>query len=132
MKTTESIICNLTINQLELSVFLGWPQDERSSTQIVSVDIQVSLGDAPLACQTDDLNDSFCYSWLTDQIKTAVTNKPFRLIEHLAHSIHQITRDLIPTAIMITATVTKKPQIVGLKGGVSFTCTSFLEGNSTT
>jgi FolB domain-containing protein len=131
MKTTESTICSLTINQLELSVFLGWPQDERLQTQIVSVDIHLNLSEPPTACITDNLSDTFCYSWLTDQIKEAVSHKPFRLIEHLAHYIHQIASQRLQTASMISVVITKKPQIDGLQGGVSFSCTSFLERKPT-
>ena len=81
MTTKENIQCSLSINQFELPVFLGWPEDERTQSQLVSIDIHLSFKSPPKACDTDNLEDTFCYSWLTDQIKQETALKKFHLIE---------------------------------------------------
>lgn len=129
MTTKETIFCNMMINQFELPVFLGWPQDERHQTQIVSIDIHINFAAPPGACASDSLEDTFCYSWLTDQIREKIADNKFHLIEHLAQTILAITRGLVPDATMIAVNLTKKPSITGLKGGVTFSCVSVKESN---
>ena len=123
----ETLFCNMIINQFELPVFLGWPQDERHQTQLVSIDIHLNFAAPPAACNSDRLEDTFCYSWLTDQIREKIADKKFHLIEHLTQTILTVTRNLIPDATMIAVNLTKKPSIDGLKGGVTFSCVSVKE-----
>jgi len=127
MTEKNNVQCNLSINQFELPVFLGWPNEERHHSQVVSIDIHIGFLNMPKACNSDRLEDTFCYSGLTDQIRKHTAEQPFRLIEHLAHTILTITKELIQDTIMITVSVTKKPRIEGLKGGATFTCTYFKE-----
>ena len=130
MTTKENLFCNLMINQFELPVFLGWPQDERKDAQIVSIDIHINFQSPPLACNSDKLEDTFCYSWLTEQIRAKIANQSFHLIKHLAKTVYSITGTLVPNATMISVNLTKKPNISGLKGGVTFSCVSFNESES--
>lgn len=129
--TSKNLVCTLAINQFELPVFLGWPQDERQAMQTVSLDIHIHFNTPPKACDSDQLDDTFCYSWLTDQIKEKVAQSTFRLIEHLAKTIHSIINELLPDTNMIAVNVTKKPAIDGLKGGMTFSCVSFKENETT-
>lgn len=130
MTTKETIFCNMMINQFELPVFLGWPHDERHQTQLVSIDIHIHFATPPAACASDRLEDTFCYSWLTDQIREKIADNKFHLIEHLAQTILTITRRLVPDSTMIAVNLTKKPSIDGLKGGVTFSCVSVNESTA--
>lgn len=126
-KMKESLQCSLSINQLELPVLLGWPDQERQQSQIVSVDIHMSFASLPKACYSDHLDDTFCYDWLTQQIKAKTADKQFHLLEHLTQTILSIIKELIKNTIMISVNVTKKPPIKGLTGGVTFSCVEFTE-----
>ena len=127
MNKKKSLQCSLSINQFEVPVFLGWPDKEREHRQIVSIDIHISISSPPKACHTDNLDDTFCYDHLTQQIRAKLAEKSFRLVEHLTHTILTISKELIPDTIMISVNVTKKPPIEGLNGGVTFSCIEFAE-----
>lgn len=130
MTTKDHFSCNLEIKQFELPVFLGWPHDERHQVQTVSIDIHISYPAPPLACTSDKLEDTLCYSWLTDQIREKIANHSFHLLEHLVKTVHTILINLLPDALMISVAINKKPTIEGLKGGVTFSCVSFKESTS--
>lgn len=111
-------IASLLINNLELSVHLGWPEKERAKKQIVQVSIEFFFTKPPKACVSDDLADTFCYDDLIKKLKEKTSQKQFYLIEHLAHEIYAQIKQLISMNIMIH--LTKKPKISGLRNGVCF------------
>ena len=111
---------HITLQQLELNVFLGWTEQERQQAQTVTVDIDLALPAPPVACTSDQLDDTYCYADLIEKIKKEIEGKPFRLIEKLSHSIYQTVKNTLPADIKINVTVSKKPSISGLTGGVKF------------
>jgi len=111
---------SLHLNALELSVNLGWPQGERKKTQIVTLDVSLFFPTPPLGCTTDQLTDTYCYATLIDAIKKGVAQRDFRLLEHLGHEIHRIITDSVPPDVGVHISVTKKPAILNLTGGVTF------------
>lgn len=113
-------ISTLSIQQLELSVFLGWPEKERQHQQTIFMDADIWFSSPPLACQSDDLNDTICYSTLTQKLRTKLNNEKFQLIEHLGYSIHEYLKSQLPPAAKLFITITKFPDIEGLTGGVTF------------
>lgn len=127
MTNKNSLQASLAINDFEMPVFLGWPDDERQEPQLVSVTINILFEKLPLACETDNLTDTFCYDFLLEQLKQKTAENPIRLIEHLAKKIHDILQELLPSVHMLSVSVTKKPNIAGLKNGVTFSCVSFKE-----
>lgn len=116
--TTPS--CSLSIRGLELFVHLGWPDNERQEKQRVLIDIDVLLSKAPAACQTDKLEDTYCYSILTSDIREKFAMLSFHLIEHLTYKIHEFVKTQFPAQAKIIIRVTKHPHIEGLTGGVCF------------
>lgn len=111
---------SIAIQQFELPVILGWPDDERLQMQSVFLDIYIRFPSEPLACHTDHLDDTFCYDRLTKTIQSGVANKTFRLIEYLSRDVYQLIKNNVPSDYRITIGVTKHPSIPGLKGGVHF------------
>lgn len=111
---------NIVIRQFELNVYLGWTEAERLQPQCISLDIFIRFPSEPLACQTDELNDTFCYDTLTKTIKNHLQDQSFRLIESFAYTIYQLIKKSVLNECLITVGITKQPPIQELKGGVTF------------
>ena len=116
----QSICSSLSINDLELKVSLGWSKEERAKTQTIKLSLQLNFESPPLGCKTDELSETYCYDALIKKIETYLTAKSFRLIEHLAHTIYQFTKETIDQPILLTVCITKKPLINTLLGDVQF------------
>jgi len=112
--------CDLSINSLELHVHLGWPEDERINMQKVLLDINIIFPDIPAACETDKLEDTFCYAQLINAIHKHAAAKHFFLIEHLSAEIYQFIKKEISKPARVNLRLTKFPAVKGLGNGVSF------------
>jgi len=110
----------ITLNNLELSVNLGWPQGERVKQQIVTLDVVLHFSKPPLACTTDQLADTYCYHTLINTIKKNLEQRHFRLIEHLGFELYQTIRQSLSSDTRIQLRLTKKPAILNLTDGVTF------------
>ncbi|MDX1901605.1 MAG: dihydroneopterin aldolase [Gammaproteobacteria bacterium] len=110
----------MTLNALELPVHLGWPKSERDTKQQVMLDIHLHFSEQPKGCVTDRLEDTFCYAALTEYLHDQIKNRSFHLLEHFTAEVHQIIQSFLPSSVMIEVCVTKKPDVPGLHGGVSF------------
>jgi FolB domain-containing protein len=113
---------SITLNNLELSVNLGWPQGERIKPQIVALDVTLHFLSLPSACMSDQLTDTYCYDQLIKTIKNSLSARNFRLLEHLAHEIYYIIKQALAPDIKVNIRLTKKPAILNLTGGVTFCC----------
>lgn len=122
MKNLKS---HLHLKELSFDVILGWPEQERLQKQNVKLDIFVIYPKLPLACVTDELNDTFCYAELIEKIKNHVESKSFRLIEHLTHDVYHILKTSLPLDLNVKIQATKWPSISNLIGGVCFSCGDF-------
>ncbi len=111
---------HITLNGLELSVNLGWPQGERIKQQIVTLDVTLHFKTPPNACSTDQLEDTYCYDHLVSVIKTSVATRNFRLLEHLGYEIHRAIKQEVAKEIAVEICITKKPAILNLTRGVTF------------
>ena len=70
----------LRFNKLRLLVRLGWGDDERRIPQPVDVSFILSFKTPPRACATDHLDETVCYSRLSDVIRETAESKSFNLI----------------------------------------------------
>lgn len=111
---------SINLNGLELSVKLGWPQDERLKEQIIRLDIVIHFLTPPKACQSDDLNDTHCYDALIEIIKRFVAARKFRLLEHLGCEIYTVIKNELSDNAEVCVKITKKPAILNLTDGVTF------------
>lgn len=109
----------LQINELELGVFLGQPDQERARRQVVKLDIEILFPHIPEACQSDDINDTVCYHELINSLRRELEEKPFHLIEHLTKEVYSTLVKCLPEKSKIAVSLTKHPQIQGL-GSVTF------------
>lgn len=117
---THTTNASLFIKALELPIYLGWSQEERSQIQTVRLDIDIHLPHPPLACTTDNLADTFCYAVLIKKIFDHIAHKNFHLLEHLTYVIHQLIKPLLPPQATVTLHLSKQPQIENFTGQVCF------------
>ncbi len=111
----------ITLLELKLDVFLGWPDAERIKKQRVYVDIEINFSEPPLGCVTDNLQDTFCYAELVKTIQAAVDTREFHLVEYLGHEIYHVVKQQVPASANIMIRITKKPAILKyLTNGVQF------------
>ncbi len=116
----KPVMSQLSINQLNLFVSLGWPENERLDKQAILLDAKVTYPTPPKACDTDQLEDTVCYSDLINALRPPLEAKTFHLIEHLAQDAYDILKSMLPLGSLITVSVLKHPAILGLAGGVTF------------
>ncbi len=78
---------SLSLQKMQLSVRLGAEAPERSSPQIVSVDIEFLFSRLPEACGDDDAA-FLCYHKLAGYLDASVQGREFKLIEYLTVFLH--------------------------------------------
>lgn len=117
MTTPQS---SIILHQLELNLYLGWPESERLQRQKVIIDIHIHFTQPPDACITDELDEKTNYEALTQKIMDDITPRTFRLIEHLSHELYKLVKTFLPSQTLTAICVTKYPPILNLKAGVSF------------
>lgn len=111
---------SLLISGLELSVHLGWPEEERLQKQTVLLDVDIWFPEPPKACVSDRLDDTVCYANLINEIHKKTKARKFRLIEHLASEVYKTIKSLLPEKTRVIVRVNKTPDVQGLKGSVRF------------
>lgn len=109
----------LNINQLAINISLGWPDEERARRQEILVDISIHCPTTPKACESDHLDDTYCYRHLIENLRAHLASKPFKLIEHVTREIYLFVKSLLPADYEVHVSLTKKPMIIGL-GSVTF------------
>jgi dihydroneopterin aldolase len=117
---TDKHFSRLFLRGIELTLNLGWPDAERAQKQSLLIDIILQFATPPKACLTDNLTDTICYDELIKKIVQATEAREYRLIEHLAWHIYQIIQKNL-SSHAISVSISKKPAIPQLTGGVVFT-----------
>lgn len=120
------VACNLLISDLRLWVHLGCSAEEKSSPQLVSIDVDFTFKSPPSGLTTDQLKDTICYLEVVQNIQSLVQGKQFNLIERLTHEIYRAINNLLLRKKHIISSVrltTHKiaPPVPGVHGGVFFT-----------
>ncbi|WP_425385832.1 dihydroneopterin aldolase [Wolbachia endosymbiont (group A) of Barypeithes pellucidus] len=124
--------CNLLISDLRLWVHLGYSAEEKSHSQLVSIDVDFIFKSPPLGLMTDRLEDTVCYLEIVQNIQSLVQNKQFNLIEHLTHDIYRTINNLLVQKKHIISSIrvtTHKvaPPVPNAHGGVFFTYCNALQ-----
>lgn len=111
----------LTVEKVRLEVHLGWTADERKTVQPIEVDIAIRFENAPLACETDELDHTLCYQKIVNALLSLTQNNSFRLIESMSQIFFQEVRKLLPPQTGLWIKVHKLlPPIKEVKGGATF------------
>lgn len=111
---------SLSIRALELSVKLGWPHNERKEPQTIHLDIDVIFATPPKACDSDHLDDTYCYATIAEKIRQHFALSTIHLIEHLSKEIYLLLKPIYPQDANVTVRIYKHPKVEGLTGGVCF------------
>lgn len=116
------LFSSMTLNNLELRVFLGWQQTERLQEQTVIVDLNLRFIEPPRACASDKLEDTYCYDSLVKKLKDSFAQRKFHLLEHLAQAIYQLIKQSVSAETKVNLRIKKMPisYVPDLKGGVTF------------
>jgi len=115
-----NIASGIVLRGLEFPVYLGWPDAERAQPQIVVIDFNLQFPQPPHGCVSDELQDTHCYDTLTSSILEKISQRQFRLLEHLGHEVYQHLKSFVKEGTKVNIRVKKLPPIAGLKGGVFF------------
>ena len=116
----------LELGGARLAVRLGCGADERAQPQAVDLDLAVRFAEAPVACESDKLEDTVCYAELIAAARARVAGCEFKLVERLAHELFAALRPLVPPGAELWLRVTKlRPPVADLSGGVSFALGDF-------
>ncbi|HAI98269.1 TPA: hypothetical protein DCL30_01845 [Candidatus Peribacteria bacterium] len=97
---------SLTIEDLELWLRIGVPQEERSHEQRILLTVQLSL-DTHRAATEDSIESSVDYERLAHALR-ALQSRSFRTIERLAEEVSSIALQQ-PNIGSVTVTVRKFP-----------------------
>lgn len=124
--------CKISVLDLQLPVKLGYSFEERSISQIISLNIDLLFPEAPIGAYNDQLTDTYCYDDLVKLVHAVVASKDFKLIEHLGKYIYdaiaQNLKDKNYPKVKLELSVTKiLPPLPSVKGGVAFTYKGDLE-----
>jgi dihydroneopterin aldolase len=112
----------LEVPRARLRVTLGWEAAERARPQSIDLRLRVEFARPPRACESDELADTICYAALLEQAQRCCEGREFRLIEHLAHTLLQALRPLLPPGATLELTVSKPhAPVPALREGVRFT-----------
>jgi dihydroneopterin aldolase len=111
---------NIFLQGLELDIFLGWPDEERRQKQKVSVDIKIHYDEPPLACTTDNLEDTTCYDSLINTIKENILHREFHLLEYLGREIYLLVKNILRNDALISIWINKKHPFENIANGITF------------
>jgi dihydroneopterin aldolase len=89
----------LTVEGLRIPARLGVTTTERAIAQDIEFDLALDFSMPPLACKTDVLADTVCYSEIAKWIQAVCDRKEYSLIEHLAFEVKENLRSLLPTEV---------------------------------
>jgi dihydroneopterin aldolase len=104
---TTNLQSNLTVNGIRILVHLGHTKEEQRNLQEIKVDISIKFPQLPMACQTDNLNDTICYATLSEKLLNYVDGKTFNLIEHLTNCFYDLIKQELTNDIKISVKVHK-------------------------
>ncbi len=116
----------ISLDDLLLKINLGVTDEEMNVPQDVKVSFKIYFKEPPLACSTDNVNDTVCYYKIACIIEEYCNNNKFRLLEYLCMQLHEAVREVVEKDIKIWIRVDKcRPPIKNLLGTTSFEYSDF-------
>ncbi len=117
------MLYQLILDDISLYVSLGNLDKERATLQQVLLQIKLRFINLPLACTTDNLQDTICYAALACELQKFCDGRSFKLVEAFGYQLYQLLKEKIATTtshqIDVFLRVTKTSQSVHL-GRFSF------------
>src|SRR4051812_29284697 len=113
---------SVSISDLRLKVRIGCEKAEREVPQYVSFYAEVRFQKLPQGCFTDQLEETVCYSNMSDKIRFLCEKNEYRLIEKLGWDVHSAIKEILPAKTELKVKITKeRPPVPDLHGGSTFT-----------
>jgi len=108
----------LILTDISLDVKLGYLEEERSLPQRVLAQIKLQFMQVPLACTTDNLQDTLCYATLSCDLQKFCDSRSFKLIEALGYQLYQFLKkkitEMTSGKVNIFLCITKRPPLAHL------------------
>jgi dihydroneopterin aldolase len=114
----------LSVSRLELSVHIGFYEEERNKKQAIEVSFRLYFPDA-IACNHDDNAAFFDYGALSDCLRAFADTQKFNLIEYMSMAMFRHLREEIDrrggqdAKLWLQLNKINAP-VPGLKDGASF------------
>ncbi|MEM6820987.1 MAG: dihydroneopterin aldolase [Verrucomicrobiota bacterium] len=77
----------VTLSRQKVSCFIGVPDEERASSQILEITTTFPITDLEKAAVSDDIEQSVDYESVFKEITTIATDHPRKLVETLAYDL---------------------------------------------
>ena len=124
MNSINQTFCKLVVSELDLLVYLGCRIHEKKKKQTISVTIEINFRDMPAGVNTDEIEDTVCYSTLVKHIQNFVKNKKFNLVENFSKEVHNCVYDFLAerkySKTLVRVIVHKNIPGAAIKGGIFF------------
>jgi dihydroneopterin aldolase len=118
----------VSLNDLMMKVNIGVTEEERNTVQDIKISFKLFFKTPPLACETDDLNDTVCYHKISGIVEEHCKANKVKLLEYLCLQLHKRVREVVDSSIKIWIKIEKcNPPIEGLVGSTSFEYCDFQE-----
>lgn len=103
---------HFALNDLEISIYLGVPIEERKKIQIIRIDAGWSFETAKSE-KSDDINDTVDYFQVEQLIRRFTAERSWHLLEKLHGDLKRKIETIFPTIENLKLTITKYPFING-------------------
>ncbi len=118
--TQQAATSSLSLNGLRLSVFLGIYPEEKRKKQTVTIDAHIRFAEPPKACESNQIEDTYCYAALIQYLKVQLDKQKFQLIENFTKTLYSLIKAYFPAGVSLSVRATKQPSIPELTQGVTF------------
>ena len=129
---SSSLKNQLVLKDISFLVNIGTTEEERAKRQEIFVSLQIHFSHTPKAALTDSLpfqqesgqqSSGICYEEVLKILHSALSSKPFHLIEHLAYTCYQsLKKTWTHSGVKFQVSVKKFPSYLPqLKGGAIYT-----------
>lgn len=82
----------LSLERLEMMVYLGCSAEERKQRQKIEISISVHFSELPKTCSTDELSPELGYDAWANQIEAYLDAKEFKTIEKLGYDLFNLLK----------------------------------------
>ena len=115
----------LSIQAYRCYATIGAEAYERESKQKISYDIHILFNDMPLTCESDNLEQTYCYGNICNIINMVSTEKEYKSLEHLTYCSYNAIKKTIGKMQVNISTTKISPPIEGLENGATFCIKEF-------
>ena len=117
---TDKLNSKIQLDELEIQLHLGVPEEERAKTQSVWISLTFEFFALPESTSSDMISGTVNYSSLSKLLKNEFSGSNIKTIEYMGFRAFNLVSEDIDQAGRLTLSIRKFPSISGLKGGALF------------